>query len=486
MLVGVDIGTQSLKVVVTDLELGILGHAAQSYSLSFPRPGWAEQDPRLWEAALGPTITKALSVANTVPSKVTALGFCGQLDGCVPINAAGEVLGNCLIWIDRRANEEMADIPADYIHSACGIIADASHQAAKIRWIKRHAAFAPLVARFHQPVSYMVERLTGVAVIDHALASTSMVCGLKSRSYDRKLLARFGIAKGELPTIAEAHECAGKLTRQGAELTGLPIGLPVAVGTGDDFATPLGAGLNSPEMVSVAAGTGEVVGCVFENLVIDASRLVETHAYPAGHYFIENPGWLSGGAVTWLIKLLQIADYATFDSIAAGVPAGADGLTFIPALTGAMSPEWLPGATGCFFGMTPLHEAGHFARAILEGCGFAMRDVIDRLKQMGAAPSAIVFSAGGSRSRLWAQIRADIANLPVNVARYPNTSVLGAAMLAGVAGKNFADLTEPMALLSPARESFIPNEKAHAQLEIAYERYRDLFAALRPMFLRSV
>jgi xylulokinase len=416
---------------------------------------------------------------------VTALGFCGQLDGCVPVTAAGEALGNCLIWIDRRASKEIADISADCVHSICGIIADASHQAAKIRWIKRHAAFASLVARFHQPVSYMVERLTGAAVIDHALASTSMVYGLQSRNYDQELLARFGIDERELPAVAEAHECAGQLTQQGAELTGLRAGLPVAVGTGDDFATPLGAGLHSPGFISVAVGTGEVVGCLFSSAVVDPGRLVETHAYPAGHYFVENPGWLSGGAVTWLTKLLQIEDYTAFDAIAASVPTGADGLIFIPALTGAMSPEWLPGATGCFHGMTPSHGAGHFARAVLEGCGFAMRDIVDRLKRMGATPSAIVFSAGGSRSRLWAQIRADIANLPVSVAPYPNTSVLGAAMLAGVAGGSFTNLTEPMARLPPARECFLPNAKARAQLELAYARYRDLFVALKPMFVSS-
>lgn len=485
MLVGVDIGTQSLKVIVTDQALNILGQAAQPYSPSFPRPGWAEQDPRLWEAALGPTIAKALAAADASPADVTALGFCGQLDGCVPVDHQGEALGNCLIWIDRRAEREIADVPADRIHAVCGIIADASHQAAKIRWLKRHAAHASSMARFHQPVSYIVEKLTGVAVVDHALASTSMVYGLKSRRYDRELLSKFELTEVELPAIAEAHDCAGRLTRLGAELTGLPAGLPVAVGTGDDFATPLGAGLRDPETMSVAAGTGEVVGCLFSGATIDAGRLVETHAYPAGGYFLENPGWLSGGAVTWLMNLLRIADYTSFDSLAGNAPAGSDGLIFIPALTGAMAPEWLAGARGCFYGMTPSHGAAHFARATLEGCGFAMRDVIDRLKQLGAAPSAIIFSAGGSRSRLWAQIRADIANLPVDIARHPNTSVIGAAMLAGVASKTFAGLPEAMALLPPPGERVLPNATANVQLEDAYARYQNLFTALKPMFVGS-
>ena len=160
--------------------------------------------------------------------------------------------------------------------------------------------------------------------------------------------------------------------------------------------------------VSVAIGTGEVVGGLFAEPVIDPHCLVETHAYPAGGYFIENPGWLAGGAVTWLKDLLGIADFESFDDLAARAPAGADGVTFLPALTGAMAPEWVAGARGCFYGLAPAHGAPHLARALLEGCGFAMRDVLMRLAELGARPTSIKLLAGGSRSSLAAQLRADI------------------------------------------------------------------------------
>ncbi len=381
MIVGIDIGTQSLKVAVTNRALKVRGEAATPYRAQFPRPGWAEQDPALWERALGPTIARALSEAGSTPQQIAALGVCGQLDGCVAVDAGGRALTPCLVWMDRRAQEEIADEPAALIRSRASVVLDAGHMAAKIRWLKRHDASAAAAARFHQPVSYLVERLTGRAVMDHALASTTMVYAIDRRNFDSALLDCFEIDDGELPALADT--CAGPLSSRGADLTGLPAGIPVAVGTGDDFSTPLGAGLLAPGRLAVVLGTGEVVGTVHPRLTVDDSGLVETHAYPGGAYFLENPGWLSGGAVTWLCELLGIDGFGKLDVEAAAAPVGAEGVTFIPALTGAMAPEWKAEARGCIYGLTPSHGRPHLARALLEGCAFAMRDVADRLRDMG-------------------------------------------------------------------------------------------------------
>ena len=483
MLVGVDIGTQSLKAIVTDETLRRCGEASRSYAPQFTGPDRAEQSPRLWEEALGPVIAEALADAGIESNRVTALGLCGQLDGCVPVDSNCEPLGNCLIWMDRRAHGELADLPCDRIHATTGIVPDPSHLAAKARWLKRHGSEA--ADHFHQPVSYMVERLTGARVIDHALASTSMVYALESRCYDPELLAGFGIAERELPAIREAHEEAGTLNRRGTELTGLPEGISVAVGTGDDFANPLGAGIHEVGALSVSIGTGEVVGSIFALPDIDSARLVETHAYPSGGYFIENPGWLSGGSVKWLMDLLGLHDFAAFDALAAAAPPGCEGLIFLPALTGAMAPEWNADARGCFYGLAPVHGQAHLARAVLEGCAFAMRDVIVRLMELGATPPAIGMMGGGSRSRLWAQIRADVAALPVNLTSSPHTSVMGGAMLAGVASGTFFDLREAMDGLPPASVCIDPQTKILSVMDDAYHRYRTLFAALKPVFEKN-
>jgi xylulokinase len=481
MLIGVDIGTQSLKVAVTDPALALIGAAQRSYQPSFPAPGRAEQDPRAWEDALSPAIAEALAKAGCSPGKVSAIAICGQLDGCIAVDDSGAARGPCISWMDRRATQELDDVDTDHVHKLTGIVPDASHLAAKIRWLKRHDPEARRTARYHQPVSYMVECLTGEAVIDHALASTSMLYGLKTQAYEPALLAAFEVNMAELPAVAAASAQAGRLTSQGAALTGLPTGIPVAVGTGDDFSTPLGAGLVAPGQISVAIGTGEVVGALFTEPVIDEGRLVETHAYPAGGYFVENPGWLAGGAVAWLKRLLRIDDFAEIDRLAASVPVGSDGLIFLPALTGAMAPEWDADVRGCFYGLTPSHGAAHLARAMLEGCGFAMRDVLTRLETLGARPSSLTMLAGGARSRLWAQIRADIADLPATLPRHAHSSVIGAAMLAGVASGAFATLTEAARLLPPPQDQLLPDPTAGAKLDQSYQRYLALFAALKSL-----
>jgi xylulokinase len=482
MIVGIDIGTQSLKVAVTDRGLKVRGEAATPYRATFPHPGWAEQDPALWEGALGPTIARALSEGGATPRQVTALGVCGQLDGCIAVDADGRALTPCLIWMDRRAQEEIVDVPAALIRARAGVVLDAGHMAAKIRWLKRHDASAAAAARFHQPVSYLVERLTGRAVMDHALASTTMVYAIERRDFDSALLDRFEIDAAELPALAEADSCAGPLSARGAALTGLPAGISVAVGTGDDFSTPLGAGLLAPGRLAVLLGTGEVVGTVYPRPLIDDSGLVETHAYPGGAYFLENPGWLSGGAVVWLCELLGVDGFDALDAAAAAAPPGAEGVTFIPALTGAMAPEWNAEARGCIYGLTPSHGAPHVARALLEGCAFAMRDVADRLRDMGAEIRSLLLLGGGARSRLWAQMRADIMGLPALVPQRVDTSPIGAAMLAAAAAGLVGNLRaaaelvqEPMAPLAPAAA----NGDAYEQ---AYARYRRLFRSLKPMF----
>jgi len=481
MLLGIDIGTQSLKVVILDQGLAVVGEGVRCYAPIFPRPDHAEQDPRIWEAVVGPAIADALDAAALKPSDISGLGIAGQLDGCIAVASNGDPLGNCLIWMDRRASGALQEVDRDELHRMTGIVADASHLAAKAWWIKNNTSDAAAIDLFHQPVSYMVERLTGARMIDHALASTSMAYGLATRRYEPSLLDLFRLSEDEMPPIADAGKPAGCLGERGAMITGLPVGIPVAVGTGDDFSTPLGAGLCEPGFLSVAIGTGEVVSGLFGSPVLDSALLVETHPYPAGGYFVENPGWLSGGAVNWLMRVLDIADYEEFLSLAAQAPSGSEGLAFLPALTGAMAPEWHADARGCFYGITARHGRPHFARSLLEGCGFAMRDVVERLRSLGASPKVANIIAGGSRSGLWAQIRANILNLPMMVADYPHTSPVGAALLGGVAAGEISSLRVACRNLPGPRRMIEPSGQSQV-LEDAYQRYRLLFASLKPLF----
>ncbi len=480
MYIGVDIGTQSLKAVVCGAALEVLGEASVSYEPSFPRPGWAEQDPALWEEAFSPAISRALANARARPDQVRALGVAGQLDGCVPVGRDGKALGPAIIWMDRRAVAETADIDPDLVLERAGVVLDATHMAAKIRWLQRHGPSG--VALFHQPVSYVVARLTGEHCMDHGLASTTMLYDLARRDYDETLLAKFEISRDCLPGVAEASEVAGRLSPAGGALANLPAGLPVAVGTGDDFSNPLGAGLAAPGRVACALGTAEVVGALNGEVVIDRQALVETHAYAGGLYFVENPGWLSGGAVSWFVKAHRLADPAELDALAARVPPGADGLTFLPALSGAMAPEWIAEARGCYYGLTAAHGAGHMARAVLEGCAFAMRDVVERLGALAVPVSSLLLVGGGAKSALWAQIRADATGLAVEIPSKQDTSPIGAAMLGAVAVGAWPDLAAAAERVGAIDRVVAPDPTTKGAYDEAYARYRALFESLRPLY----
>ncbi len=491
MIVGIDIGTQSIKTVVVNNHMEILGEAAERYAPCFPQPGWAEQDPVLWEKGLPVTVAQALRAANVRPDDIRAVGVAGQLDGCLPVGDDGKALCNCLIWMDRRAEPELSGVTgfdAASFRRITGISMDAGHMAAKVLWLLKNLPDHRQVACFHQPVSYVVSRLTGSRVYDHSTASTSMLYSLENGGYDDRLLNAFGLTPTGLPNIQNAWDEAGKLSASGGILSGLPEGIPVAVGTGDDFSTPLGAGLIRPGRLVCILGTAEVVGALDTSARIDHQGLVETHRYFGGNYFIENPGWLSGGALEWFVKTFRLNDVTEMVSLAAQVPPGCEGLLFIPALSGAMAPEWIASARAGFYGLTPAHGTAHMARAVLEGCAFAMRDVLERLTEMGVPVTSVMLLGGGAKSRLWAQIRSDVSRLPVTVPYRLDTSPIGAAILAAVAAKIQPDLETCARLVVAAGAGRAGKITVHPDpvnsniYDAAYTAYGRLFNSLRPMF----
>jgi xylulokinase len=488
LVAGLDLGTQSVKAVICDESLAVRGAHAVSVATAFPRPGWAEQDPTAWETAAAGALAGALAAARATAADIAALAIAGQLDGCVAVDGDGDPLHAALIWQDRRATDHAAHADAARVFDLTGQIADPSHLAPKVSWLRAHGVHA---ARWHQPVSYLVERLTGAAVIDAPLASTTMLYELAAGAWSAELLAAFAIDPAELPAVHPSCAIAGALTPAGAARLGLSAGTPVAVGTGDDFATPLGAGLVAPGPLVCAIGTAEVVGALSAMAVFDrpaargagdpwralADPMVETHAYPTGAYFVENPGWLSGGAVRWAARLLGLESDAELDAAAAAAPPGAGGVTFVPALAGAMTPTWQPHARGALYGLTAAHDRAHVARAVLEGLAFACRDVAERLSGLGLPTDDVLALGGGTRSALWMQLRADALGRTHRVASRTDTCAVGAAMIAAVAAGLAPDLAAAAARIPAPAARFAPGQR----LDDAYARYRELVATLDPL-----
>jgi xylulokinase len=484
-VLGVDIGTQSLKAAILDDDLTILSAADRAYRPSYPRPGWAEQSPQLWLDALKPAIADALAAAGLHPGDIRAVSICGQLDGCVATDAHGAALAPAIIWMDRRATAEIVGVDPGLVRDRCGLVLDATHMAAKIAWLARHGDFAAPVVMWHQPVSFVAAALTGQHAMSHSLASTTMLYDIAARRWDAELLASFGTVEAMLPRLADEAEIIGTVSSKGAELTGLVAGTPVVAGTGDDFSNPLGCGVCAPGTVAVSLGTAETVCALADATIVDPDLLVETHAYPGGLYHIGNPGWLSGGAVRWASSLLSIASDGAFSDLAATAPAGCDGLTFIPALTGAMSPKWIDNARGSFIGLSTSHGPAHLARAVFEGTAFAMRDVVDRLTALGVGTSRLRLVGGGARSDPWCQIRADVTGRPADVLLAGDASAIGAGLLAAAGAGIAPDIRTAASWLRHKLREVLPDPAVAQRYDEAYRLYRIRFDALEPTWPAS-
>ena len=480
-VLGIDVGTQSLKALVLDDALRLLGAGSVAYQPAIPRPGWAEQDPRLWLRALGPAIAQALAQARLQPHDIAGLCVCGQLDGCVPTSGEGEPIAPAIIWMDRRAASLLEPIDASVIAARCGLVCDATHMAAKILWLVRDGSKA---TTWHQPVSFIVAALTGERAMSHSLASTTMLYDVDRRDWSDALLEMFGTRRDSLPMLAGEADVAGRLTARGAELTGLAVGTPVAVGTGDDFSNLLGCGISLPGVVAVSLGTAEAIGALSARHAIDSELLVETHAFPGGSFHLGNPGWLSGGSVRWAAQLLGLDD-VSFSEAAAAAPEGCEGLTFIPALNGAMAPRWVAEASGTFVGLSLRHTRAHMARAVLEGTAFAMRDVVDRLDALGVRTDRLRLMGGGARSALWCQMRSDLCGRPAESLTDGDASAVGAAVLAAVAAGRAPDIATACGALALDLTRYEPNFSKRAAYDDAYAAYRSVFAALEPYWMST-
>jgi xylulokinase len=295
-----------------------------------------------------------------------------------------------------------------------------------------------------------------------------------------------GLDADRIGTIAAAADVAGTLRPDAAEALGLTTATRVVVGTGDEHGAALGAGGVRPGIVVDITGTAEPVAVAATTPVIDDTGLVETHGHADPRvWLVENPGFVSGGSVAWFTDEFGGGGTAAqLDAEAAsGTAPGADGVTFLPTLSGATAPRWNDRARGVYAGLSLNHGRAHLYRALLEGCTFTLRDIVDRLDAMGLVGDEIRVVGGGARSPLWLQMKADVTGRTVRVMASDESTALGAAMLAGVGAGAFAgldDAVERLAAVEP--RAYEPDPATAGAYDDAYGRYRALFDAVEPGF----
>jgi xylulokinase len=449
-----------------------------------PASGWAEQDPGEWRSGVSAVIHSLLDNSDIAPADVSHLGLACQVDGVVAVDRKLRPLRHGIIWLDKRAVAQagrlVSVIGVDEIFETTGLVPDASHTAPKMMWLRDEEpqVFAA-AALLPPPAAYLLGWLTGQPLQDHANASSSLVYDVARRHWSEPLLEAASLDPSLLAPIAAAHEIAGPLLAESAAEVGLTTRCLAVVGTGDDHGAALGAGVVTPGLVADVTGTAEPVGTVAPQLVFDSERLLETHAHAVdGAILVENPGFVSGGSILWLANMLGVRQKEIL-SWAAEASAGADGVVFLPTLSGATAPRWNDRMRGTFHGLSVNHDRRHLSRAVIEGCVYALRDITTRLDAMGLPAAEIRVVGGGARNGHWLQTKADVCRLPVRPVLGPEPTALGAAMLAAVGAGAYSDAaaaSQQMAVLGEHHHEADP--KTAACYDEGYLRYRRLFDAI--------
>jgi xylulokinase len=488
LVCGIDVGSQGSCLSVFDAGGDRVATTYQPHPLSYPRPGWAEQDPRDWRAALVNGFRDLSAHVNL--RHVRALSFGSQLDGLVCVDRHGQPAGPAIIWMDRRADglcrelEQRVSVEEWYARSGCNL--DGSHVAAKIAWVRRERpAVHARTRRYLLPGAYMVALACGADAVDRSNASSTMLLDPNGGDWHPELLGAWEVEADRLPPVVGAEQPLGTVTAGFADQTGLQPDCLVVCGCGDEMAATLGAGVIDAGSVCDVLGTAEPVCAASDWPLRDPTRVAECHPHAApGRWLLENPGWASGANYRWFRdELASGQDYEALNLAAEAAPPGSDGLVFLPWMGGAMAPRWEADARGSWYGLTPAHGRGHLLRSLLEGSAFAFRDVVDAIRAAGLQCDRVVCVSGAARSALVRQLRADVTGLPVTWSEDVETTSRGAAMLAAAGAglhATVADAAAAMCRLSGRTHE--PDAAAAALLDESYRRYRRLFDALAPAF----
>ena len=497
---GIDIGTSGTKTLAIDETGKILASASAEYPCSHPRPGWSEQDPALWWNATVETVRGVMDKGGIKPADIAGIGLSGQMHGSVFLDDSGQVIRLALLWNDQRTLTECLEIEdlAGGREALIRLVANPAltgFTAPKLLWLRRHEP--ENWARVRQvllPKDYIRYKLTGTFATEVSDASGTLLLDVANRKWSGELLSKLSLDPTLLPPCYESFEVSGKVSEIGAKATGLKIGTPVVGGGGDQAAGAVGNGIVRQGVISATMGTSGVVFAHTDHVGFDPLGRLHRfcHAVP-GAWHVMGVVLAAGGSFQWYrnqlgqMEVLQSKGkgtdpYFLLTDEAALVGPGAEGLFFLPYLTGERTPHFDPDAKGAWVGLTVRHGRPHMIRSVLEGATYAMRDSLELIREMGVTIGKVRLSGGGARNPLWRQIQADIYGCDVTIPNSSEGPAFGVALLAQVGTGGFASVPEACDATIRDVESTAVDPKSKAFYDQGYDIYRKLYPALRCSF----
>lgn len=435
LALGLDLGTSGVRALAVDREGRVVAERTRPYPLLTPRPGWTEQRPEEW---FGETVSVLKELVGELGTReVAALGLSGQMHGMVPLDAHGEPVRPALLWNDQRTGAAVAEleraVPRETLVARGGNPAVTGFQLPKLLWLR--GAEPENFARTRHvllPKDYLGFRLTGVMAAEPSDASGTNCFHLADKAWDGEVLGALGLDTALFPQVVASHDIVGALTKELASTTGLPEGLPVVAGAGDNAAAATGLGITSrdPGVGSVSLGTSGVVFAPLTDPTPDPAGRVHLFCHADGGYHLLGVTLAAAGSLAWYRDTFRPGvDFGVLTAEAEGSAPGAGGVTFRPYLAGERTPHLDPDLRGSLTGLSLATTQADVVRAVLEGVAFSLRDALDVITPL-APLSRTLATGGGARSDFWLQMVADVLGVPLERPAQSQGPAYGAALLA--------------------------------------------------------
>jgi xylulokinase len=469
--------------MLLDTQMDVVGVTAEIYEVETPRTGYAEQSPNMWWEGTLKVLRRLQEQYPSAFAQVAAVGLSGQMHGLVVVDKDKNPLRPAILWLDQRSARQVEAVHGQFSSDTIGKLLHnrlfPGFAFSSLLWMKEYEP--ELFGRIFSimlPKDYIRCLLTGNIGSDYSDASATGAFNTGQWRWSYELIDHFRINRGIFPECKNSAEIAGFITKAAAKQTGLCPGTPVVFGGGDQPVQSIGNGLVYEGALISNIGTGGQVACFSKTELYDEKLRTHTfcHALP-GAYTIFGATLGGGLSLNWLAgKVLHQNDYRSLDRDSSEIPAGSGGLIYLPYIAGERTPHMDVHAKGMFFGITLDMDSRHFARAVMEGVVYSLKDSLLILQEMGIGGSRIIASGGGSKSALWLQMQADILGMDVLVSEVKEQACLGACILAAVGAGIYRDAAEGCAEhVSFRKEVYRPDPRVQSAYQRGYDLYRQLY-----------
>ncbi len=486
LYIGIDLGTSACKLLLVDGTGQVQNTVTKEYPLSFPRPGWSEQDPAHWRQAVLEGVPELLTGFDA--AQVKGIGCGGQMHGLVALDRTDAVLRPAILWNDGRTAKEV-----DYLNGIIGReklsqytanIAFAGFTAPKLLWMRENEPeLFGQIEKIMLPKDYLVYCLTGVHATDYSDASGMLLLDVARKRWSAEMCGICGITEKQLPKLRESWEPVGTLLPDIARALGLPETVIVCAGAGDNAAAAVGTGTVGNGGCNISLGTSGTIFISSDCFSVDPSNALHSFAHADGGYHLMGCMLSAASCNLWLMEdIFKTQDYAGEQAAITQDKLGRNHVFFLPYLMGERSPINDTDARGCFIGMTMDTSRADLLQAVLEGVSFAIRDSFEVAKSLGIAIPRSMLCGGGSKSGLWRTILANVLGIPLDIPATEQGPGYGGAMLAMVAAGQFPTVQAAADALVQTADTVEPDPALTALYDARYQQFRKIYPACKTLF----